>query len=352
MTRCQWLFDPIAAPNLQQHQAAEQHQAQLTKPPGSLGRLESVAIRLAALLDTAKPQIDPVRCVVFAADHGVAAAGVSAFPQAVTVEMIRNFCRGGAAITVLARQLDASLEVVDVGALQDPGPLPQLVSQRVAAGTRDFRTEAAMTPEERDQALEAGQQAVARAAAAGCRLLIAGEMGIGNTTAATAVLAALLGDSPGQLTGPGTGLNASGIAHKVRVIETALQFHHQVLMEPLSILSAVGGLEIVAMTGFYLAAAQQRLPVLVDGFIAGVAALAAWKIQAEVLPWMFFAHRSTEPGFQALTAAMGVEPLLDLKMRLGEGSGAAVALPILRLACALHREMATFAEAAVSPAHA
>ncbi|WP_130471293.1 nicotinate-nucleotide--dimethylbenzimidazole phosphoribosyltransferase [Candidatus Magnetaquicoccus inordinatus] len=351
MTRCQWLFDPIPAPNPQRQLQAEQHQAQLTKPPGSLGRLETLAIQLSALQDQAKPEIDPARCVVFAADHGITAAGVSAFPQSVTMEMIRNFCHGGAAISVLARHAGASLEVVDVGALQDPAPLPLLISQRVSSGSRDFRYQTAMTPEQQDQAFEVGKQAVERAQAEGCRLLIGGEMGIGNSTSATATLAALLGASPGQLTGPGTGLSPSGVAHKVKVIEAALRTHQHRLMEPLSILGAVGGLEICALTGFYLAAAQQRIPLLVDGFIASVAALAAWKLQPDLLPWLFFAHRSTEPGFQALTFAMSVQPILDLNMRLGEGSGAAVALPILRMACALHREMATFAEAAVSRAH-
>ncbi|MEO5340022.1 MAG: nicotinate-nucleotide--dimethylbenzimidazole phosphoribosyltransferase [Magnetococcus sp. MYC-9] len=351
MTRCAWLTAPIPAPSLTMQNLAEQRQAQLTKPSGSLGRMEGLAVRLASLQECLTPDVERARIVVFAGDHGVAAAGVSAFPQSVTVEMIRNFSRGGAAIAVLARQLAADLEVVDVGALQDPAPLPRLVSRRVAAGTQDFRRQPAMTPEQRDQALQAGWEAVERGASTGVQLLIGGEMGIGNTTAATALLAALLGLAPALLAGPGTGLGPEGVAFKVQVVETALAQHRTALQDPLTLMAALGGFEIVALTGFYIAAAQRRIPLLVDGFIATAAAVVALRLQPDLRPWLFFSHQSAEPGQQAVMAAMAIQPILDLDLRLGEGSGAAIALPILRLACALHREMATFAEAAVSGAH-
>ena len=345
-----WLEQPIPSPSVAMRQRAEQHQNQLTKPPGSLGKMEEMAVRLAALQGVLMPSVDPVRIVVFAGDHGVAAAGVSAFPPSVTVEMMRNFSRGGAAISVLARHLNATLEVVDVGASTDPAPLPDLISCRVGSGTQDFRFHAAMTPEQCDMALRAGREAVERAEKQKVQLLIGGEMGIGNTTAASAILAALLGVSPARLVGAGTGLNAEGIKHKARVIEAALHRHHAHLTDPLSILTRLGGFEIVALTGFYVAAAQRGIPLLIDGFIASVAALAAVRIRPTLLPWLFFAHCSAEPGQKSIFTDLDVTPLLDIDLRLGEGSGAAIALPILRLACDLHREMATFADAAVSGA--
>lgn len=345
-----WLSTPLPSPSPAMRQAAEERQAQLTKPPGSLGTMEQIAVRLAALQNTLTPSLDTVRIVVFAGDHGVAAAGVSAFPQSVTVEMIRNFSRGGAAISVLARHLNADLEVVDVGAVTDPSPLPNVVSCRVSEGTQDFRYHPAMTPEQRNQALYAGWQAVERADKKGAHLMIGGEMGIGNTTSAAAILAALLGVPPAQVVGPGTGLDAKGIAHKTAVIEQALQHHKAGLAKPLDLLTTLGGFEMVALAGLYVASAQRRIPVLVDGFIASTAALAAVRIQPALLPWLFFSHCSAEPGQKSIFEALDVTPLLDMNLRLGEGSGAAIALPILRLACDLHREMATFADAAVSGA--
>ena len=350
MTHHAWLEQPIPAPNLEIRTQAELRQTQLTKPMGSLGKMEEIAIRLAALQETITPSLDNVRIVVFAADHGITAAGISAFPQSVTVEMIRNFARGGAAIAVLAKQLDATLEVVDVGAASDPGPLANVISQRVADGTQDFRFQPAMSTEERDQALHAGRAAVERAETHGTQLLIGGEMGIGNTSSATAILASLLEIEVAQLTGPGTGLDPEGVHHKSIIINTALQYHQSRLTDPLSILATLGGFEVVALTGFYIAAAQRKIPLLVDGFIASAAAVAALRIQPDLLPWLFFSHCSAEPGHQSVYAALSASPILDLNLRLGEGSGAAIALPILRLACALHREMATFADAAVSSA--
>ncbi|GAB6042352.1 nicotinate-nucleotide--dimethylbenzimidazole phosphoribosyltransferase [Endothiovibrio diazotrophicus] len=346
MTRPEWLNEPAKAPDEAMREAALARQGQLTKPPGSLGRLEALAVTLAALQGRERPVLERVRIVVFAADHGVAAEGVSAFPQAVTVEMIRNFSRGGAAISVLARELGAALEVVDVGALLDPGPLPGVVSARVAAGTANLRREPAMGEAQLAAALAVGREAVARGGASD--LFIGGEMGIANTTAATAVACALTGASPLALAGPGTGLDAGGVGHKVRVVADACQRHAAAHDDPWQALRCVGGFEIAALAGAYIACAQGGVPVLVDGFIAGAAALAAVRINPTIAPWLLYAHASAEPGHAKVMEALGAEPLLDLGMRLGEGSGAATALATLKLAVALHNGMATFAEAGVS----
>ncbi len=343
-----WLDRPVRALDGSAHDEALEHQAQLTKPPGSLGRLEEVAVRLAAMQRTSRPELERVRIVVFAADHGVAVERVSAFPQAVTVEMIRNFSRGGAAICVLARELNAELEVVDVGAATDPGPLPGVLSRRVAAGTANFRERPAMDEAQLTAALEVGREAAERALEAGCQMFIGGDMGIANTTAAAALACGLTGEEPGSLAGPGTGLDADGVSHKVAVLRDVLERHRHACDDPYQALRCLGGLEIAALCGAYIACAQLGLPVLVDGFIASSAALAAVGIRPDVRDWLIYSHASAEPGHQRIMQALEARPLLDLGMRLGEGSGAATALPLLRLACALHKGMATFAEAGVS----
>jgi nicotinate-nucleotide--dimethylbenzimidazole phosphoribosyltransferase len=343
-----WLQQPITAPSEAVREQALARQASLTKPAGSLGRLEEAAVRLAALQGREAPALDNIRIVVFAADHGVVEEGVSLFPQAVTVEMIKNFARGGAAISVLARSLGAELEVVDVGAANPVDELPGVVSQRAADGTGNLRRQAAMSEAQLAAALAAGRDAANRGADAGMQLFIGGEMGIGNTTAATAVAAALLGLDAAALAGPGTGLNSEGVVHKARIIDEALSLHREQLGDPLAVLRHVGGFELAALAGAYIAAAQAGVPVLVDGFIATAAALAALRIRPDLGEWLFLAHASAEPGHRAMVGAIGQTPLLDLGMRLGEGSGAAVAVNILRSAVALHNGMATFAEAGVS----
>ncbi len=341
-----WLYDPIPEPDADCFAAARERQAQLTKPPGSLGRLEQVAETLAALQKTQRPSLERVRIVVFAADHGVVAEGVSAFPQAVTGEMVRNFARGGAAISVLANEWDAELEVFNVGTVQPLGELPRVLDRRVGPGTANFLHEPAMTPEQLNAALAVGREAAERAAVADTQLFIGGEMGIGNTTAAAAVACSLL-DLPGSaLAGPGTGLDTAGVSHKARIIDRALA--RQRTTDPLEALQQFGGFEIAALTGAYLHGGQLGIPALVDGFITTVAALVALRIQPRLAPWLFYAHCSAEPGHRRILEAIGAEPLLNLGMRLGEGSGAAVALPLLRAAVTLHRHMATFAEAGVS----
>lgn len=327
---------------------AEARQSQLTKPPGSLGRLEGIAIRLSAMQGSERPSVDKVHISIFAADHGIAAEGVSAFPQAVTAEMVRNFARGGAAISVLSRHLGASLEVINCGTVSEVELLPGVIDSRIAAGTANFLLQAAMTEAQLAEVLAIGQAAAQRAQTSGTQLFIGGEMGIANTSAATAVACALLELPAEDLAGPGTGLDAQGVSHKAQVINQALALHRPHIDSPLEALRRVGGFELAALTGSYLACAELGIPVLVDGFIASAAALVAVRHQPAVVDWLFLAHASAEPGHQHIVTALGQSPLLDLGLRLGEGSGAACAVPVMRLACALHNEMATFAEAAVS----
>lgn len=343
-----WLRIPAASPNPAVRRAAEERQASLTKPPGSLGRLESLAIRLATLQGSREPTLDRVWITIFAGDHGVAAEGVSAFPQAVTAEMVRNFARGGAAICVLARALDAELEIINLGTVIDTGPLAGVKDLALGPGTANMTQEPALTEHQLSRALSAGRHAAERARLADSHLFIGGEMGIANTTAAAALACALLGARPAELAGPGTGLDRPGVAHKAVIIQRALDRHAQTSQNPLGALRCLGGFEIAALTGAYLACAHMGLPVLVDGFISSVAALVAMRLQPGVADWFFYGHASAEPGHAQVLATLKAKPLLDLGMRLGEGSGAAVAVPLLRLACALHKEMATFAEAQVS----
>ena len=343
-----WYDPPIALPDATVYAAACQRQAQLTKPPGSLGRLELLGATLAAMQGTQQPRLDKLWISVFAADHGVTAEGVSAFPQAVTAEMVRNFSRGGAAICVLARTWDARLEVINLGTVQPLEALPEVLDARLGPGTANFTQVPAMSPVQVQEALDAGRLAAERAVINGAHLFIGGEMGIGNTTSAAAIACALLHLPAAQLAGPGTGLDASGVARKVQVIERALARHRT--DQPLEVLQQWGGFEIAALVGAYLRCGQLGLPALVDGFITSAAALVAVRLQPDLSNWLFYAHCSAEPGHRRLLEALQAEPLLDLGLRLGEGSGAAVAAPLLRAAAALHAGMATFAEAGVSQA--
>jgi nicotinate-nucleotide--dimethylbenzimidazole phosphoribosyltransferase len=343
-----WISLDCAVPSQTHRDAALARQEQLTKPLGALGRLEAVAVELAALQATDTPGADRVPVVLFAGDHGIAAQGVSAYPPEVTVQMLHNFASGGAAISVLSRTLGLPLEVVDAGTLSAEA-IPGVLVDKPRNGTRDFSREPALTAEEVAFALDTGRRAVARQMQYAPQLLIFGEMGIGNTTAAAAIASALLPCAPSEIVGAGTGLDNDGRARKARVISDALALHGLTSGAPVEmVLAAVGGLEIVAMLGAIIATAQAGLPVLIDGFIVSVAALAATRLNASCWPWLIFSHRSAERGHGMLLDALGARPLIDLDLRLGEASGAATALPILRLACALHNGMATFAEAAVS----
>ncbi|NWG86297.1 MAG: nicotinate-nucleotide--dimethylbenzimidazole phosphoribosyltransferase [Hydrogenophilaceae bacterium] len=329
-------------------EAAVRRQARLTKPPGALGRLEAVAIQLATMQGQERPTLDRAQITVFVGDHGVVAEGVSAFPQAVTGEMVKNFARGGAAINVLAREQGVRLEVVDLGTVNDPGPIEGVLLVRLAPSTANFTREPAMTYEQLEQALAAGRAAVDRAQVGGAQIFIAGEMGIGNTTAASALTCGLIGLSGQAMAGPGTGLDGEGVARKAAVIDRALARHAERLADPAETLRCLGGFELAAIAGACIACAQRGLPVLIDGFIVTAAALAAVRMQAGVRDWLLFSHASAEPGHVRLLQMLNAQPLVDLGLRLGEGSGAAVTLPLLRLACALHNGMATFAEAGVS----
>jgi len=327
--------------------AARVRQGELTKPPGALGELETLAILLAGWQGRVQPRLERVHISVFAADHGVTDEGVSAFPASVTAEMIKNFVRGGAAINVLARALNATLEVINLGTR----------GERVVAGPHDvvlgpgsanFVHGPAMSQAQLEAALEAGRQSVERALKSGAQLYIGGDMGIGNTTAAAALACALLSAQPEALAGPGTGLDERGVARKAVVIRRALERHAGILNTARDALQRLGGFEIAALVGAYVRCAQLGLPALIDGFISSAAALAAGRMRPGASTWWLFGHRSKEPGHGAILAALEARPLLDLGMRLGEGSGAAVAVPLLRLACELHAGMATFAEAGVS----
>lgn len=328
--------------------AARARQLQLTKPPGSLGRLEDLSMWLAGVRAAERPRVTAPVVVVAAADHGVAAAGVSAYPQAVTAQMVRNFLNGGAAINVLARQAGARVVVVDAGVLTDPGPHPELVSRRAGAGTADMCSGPAMAREVARRVVEDGIALALELAEQGCDALAVGDMGIGNTTAAAAVTAAITGQPPSAVTGLGTGITPERREHKVRVIEQALAVNRPDPADGLGVLAAVGGFEIGLLAGVILGGAARRLPVVVDGFITTAAALIAHALAPGATAYMLAAHRSVEMGHAAALAHLGLEPLLDLRLRLGEGTGAALALPILRAAAAVLDEMATFAEAGVS----
>lgn len=344
----EWLQLPPAQLDDDSRQAAEARQAILTKPSGALGRLEATAILLAALQGTEQPCVDRIFIVVFAADHGVTTEGVSAFPQSVTAGMVKNFASGGAAINVLSRELGAKLEVINLGTINDPGPLKEVLNFQLGPGTANLCREPAMDEYQLARAMHAGRQVAKRAKFADTQLFIGGEMGIGNTTAAAALACALLDAPPSLLTGPGTGLDAQGVTRKIEVIRLALDQHSQYLKSPLEVLRCLGGFEIAALTGSYIACAQKGLPILVDGFICSVAALAAARLCPGSEHWFLFSHASAEPGHRVVLNALDAQPFLDLGMRLGEGSGAATAVPLLRLACSLHNEMSTFTEAGVS----
>ena len=342
-----WWLNPAQAANVAVREEALARQQQLTKPTGSLGQLERVAVQLAGLQGRVKPRADVLWIAIFAGDHGVVAEGVSAYPQEVTGQMLHNFVTGGAAISVLAQQLAAQLDVVDLGTVA-PLDLPGVRHLRIGAGTANFAKGPAMTQEQGLLALQAGRDSVLRAKAVGSELFVGGEMGIGNTASASAVACSLLECAAQLLVGPGTGLNAAGIAHKTQVIEVALVLHAEHAGDPLQSLFRLGGFEIAALVGAYLACAQEGIAVLVDGFICSVAALVAVRLNPSCREWLLFGHRGAEPGHRHLLETLQAEPLLDLGLRLGEGSGAALAVPLVRLACQLHNGMATFAEAAVA----
>lgn len=340
----QWWQKLAPAPSARAMASARKRQQQLTKPAGSLGELERLAVLFAGFQDRSDPQIEKVHIRIFAGDHGVVAEGVSAFPQAVTIQMIQNFSTGGAAIAVLARHCNADFCVINLGTAT-PGPeVNSVVNVQLASGTENFCTEPAMSDSLVHHALNCGAEHVPEDA----ELFIGGEMGIGNTTAAAALTCALL-DLPAETTvGRGTGIDDDTLALKCDAVQRALNLHAGKDISPLDILRRLGGLEIAALTGAYIACAQRGIPVVVDGYICTAAALLACRLNSGVRAWMLFAHESAEPGHRYLLQALAASPMLDFGMRLGEGSGAAIVIPLLQAACRLHNEMATFSEAGVS----
>lgn len=318
---------------------------QKTKPLGALGRLETLGLQLGLIQATTTPHIKQPQIRVFAADHGLTKHGTSAFPSAVTAQMVHNFLNGGAAINVLARQHDIELKVVDAGVNADFTAHPQLLSEyKVRKGSRDALTESAMTDEECLLALNNGIK-VAKGLTG--NLLIVGEMGIGNTSAASLLLARL-GNLPiADCIGRGTGLDDAGLEYKQQILSQVLQFHSEA-KSPFAALAALGGLEIAMMAGALIQAASDRRILLIDGFIASVALLVAERLAPEVVQYAVFAHHSVEPGHAQLLKLLNAKPLLEMQMRLGEGSGAALAYPILQSACAIINEMASFSDAGIS----
>jgi nicotinate-nucleotide--dimethylbenzimidazole phosphoribosyltransferase len=327
---------------------AETRQAALTKPPGSLGRLEELANRVVTIQQSLTPTVERARIVVFAADHGVTAEGVAPYPSAVTGQMVANFLAGGAGVNALARVAGAEVHVVDIGVGSDLGHVAGLLQRRVASGTRNMAREPAMTRDQADSAIAAGLEMGRDAIAAGVDMIGLGEMGIGNSTAASAVTAALTGLPVASVTGRGTGADDAMLAHKISVIERALQRHRPDPADALDVLVNVGGFELAGLAGLVLAGAAGRKVVVTDGFIATAAAALAMRMCPAAGDYLFAAHRSPEPGHSALLTMIGQEPLLDLRMRLGEGTGAALAFMLIRAAVAAFTEMATFASAGVS----
>lgn len=333
---------------------ARAHLDSLTKPLGSLGRLEDLAAQWFAICEGHFPATLSKSVYVFAADHGITAEGVSAYPAQVTQQMVLNFLSGGAAINVLARLNQVEVNVVDVGVDGDLSGLVGLIQRKVRRGSRNMLREAAMTNEELEAALVAGLELAEDAYAQSRNLIAVGEMGIGNTTAASVMTAALTGLPASLVTGKGTGVENEAYAHKCRVVEAVVSRHFSEATSPREILRRGGGLEIAAMTGLMLGAAQRKIPVVVDGFISTAAAAIACGLNSGkdsgVRPYLFAGHRSQEPGHRVLLAHLQLEPILDLDMRLGEGTGAVLAMPILEAAMRLYQEMATFRSAGISGA--
>ncbi|MPZ94123.1 MAG: nicotinate-nucleotide--dimethylbenzimidazole phosphoribosyltransferase [Propionibacteriales bacterium] len=344
----QQTIDAVAMLDVDATRDAEQRQGQLTKPRGSLGVLEDLSVRLSGIAAVCPPPVpEPAALAIFAADHGVHAQGVTPWPQEVTAQMVANFVAGGAAVNVLARQQHVEVMVVDVGVAADLEPAPALLSRKVRRGTRDLAVEPAMTRDEAVAAVETGIAVARDLVTAGHRCLLTGDMGIANTTASSALVAAFTGASPAETTGRGTGVDDATLRRKVDVVEAALA-SRPVGDDPLETLASVGGLEHAAIAGYVLGAAARGVPVVLDGVIAGAAALVVQALCPEAVGYCVAGHRSAEPGHTLALAALGLRPLVDLDLRLGEGSGAVLALPLVQASARILREMATFDSAGVT----
>lgn len=332
----------------QQLKSAQAHLDSLTKPPGSLGLLEELASRYAAISDTDTPSISKKAIIVFAADHGVTHEGISAYPPEVTAQMVQNFLAGGAAINVLARQQNAEVLVVDIGVNHRFTSHPDLLDRKIAFGTRNMAKEPAMTRAEAEESITIGIQMAAQLADNGVDLLATGEMGIGNTTASSAIFSILGGLPASQVTGRGTGIDEKTLDNKISIIQQALEKHQPDPEDPIDILAKVGGFEIGGIMGLLLGAAAKNIPVVVDGLISSAGASLAIKLNPLVKDYVFPSHRSVEPGQRVFFDLIQTPPLFDLKMRLGEGTGAVLAFGLIEAAVKIYTEMATFQSAGIS----
>ncbi len=320
----------------------------LTKPLGSLGRLEELAQRICSISRKDRPVLSNKVIFTLAADHGITQEGVSAYPSEVTPQMVFNFLRGGAGINVLARMVQARVIVVDMGVAADFDNVPGLIHSKIRKGTDNFAKGPAMSRDEAAMAVSAGIRLVEKELAKGLDIVGTGDMGIGNTTPSSAITAVMTGKSVAQVTGQGTGIEVGALSHKVRVIEAALELNRPDAKDSMDVLSKIGGFEIGGLAGIIVGAARNRIPVMLDGFISGAAALIASGLNPNIKDYLIAAHRSAEPGHDAVLKHLGLSPLLDLKMRLGEGTGAALGMSLADAACKILNEMATFEEAKVS----
>jgi nicotinate-nucleotide--dimethylbenzimidazole phosphoribosyltransferase len=342
------ILDAIAPVDRSMESEICAHLDNLTKPPGSLGFLEVLAANYCLMTGTTTPHLGKKRIVTFAGDHGVAAEGVSAFPSEVTPQMVHNMLAGGAAINVLAKHVGADLQVVDIGVAAPLQGASGLLARKVRPGTNNMSKGPAMTEAEAIQAIQVGIELANAAAEEGVTLLGTGEMGIANTTPSSALYAALIPCPVVEVTGRGTGIDDAGLKNKIKVIERSLAVNGHMLHNPLTTLAAVGGLEIAGICGLILAAAGRKLPVVVDGFISSAAALVAMRLSRSVKDYLFFSHCSAEAGHRTFFDRMGIRPILDLDLRLGEGTGGALAMHIIEGAVKIYNEMATFDSAGVS----
>ncbi|MFD1781646.1 nicotinate-nucleotide--dimethylbenzimidazole phosphoribosyltransferase [Fredinandcohnia salidurans] len=341
------IYEAIPKVNKEMGRQVSEYINTLTKPIGSLGRLEELAIYLSEMKNEPFPSVTPPGVLVFAADHGITSEGVSAYPQAVTEQMVWNFLNGGAAINVFSRQIGAILKIIDIGVANDIEH-ERLINQKIRYGTGNFYHEDAMSRQEAEQAIDVGYNQALQIIQEGAQCLILGEMGIGNTTSSSAILAVLSGKDISLLVGRGTGISDAAFLHKTAIIKQALIRRNPNRNDPIDIIAKVGGLEIAAMTGAMLAAASKRVPILVDGFICTIAALVAKLISPSVKDYMIVTHQSIEPGHKIALSQLGKQPIIDLGLRLGEGTGAAISFPIIQLATLMLKEMATFQSAGIS----
>ena len=328
--------------------AARARQDTLTKPLGSLGRLEELSIKLAGIKGKPIPRIDRTAIVTMAADHGIVAEGVSAYPQAVTPQMVLNFLHGGAGINVLARHIGAKVIIVDIGVASDIAPHPALLSRKIAYGTNNMAREPAMSREQAMKSIEVGLEIIEKEAKIGLDIVGTGDMGIGNTTPSSAITAIITGEPVAEVTGRGTGLDDSQLAHKVEIIERALEVNKPNADDAIDVLAKVGGFEIGGLSGVILGAASHRIPIVIDGFVSGAAALITVGLSPRIKDYLIASHCSVEIGHKAILRYLGLRPILDLELRLGEGTGAALGMFMVEAAAKILAEMATFAEAGVS----